>query len=37
LDKVWRALECKILVYCMVIWNILLQFGIIYGRLVILW
>jgi hypothetical protein len=34
LGKFWRALEWKMLVYFMVIWNILLPFGIFYGRLV---
>jgi hypothetical protein len=34
LDKIWRALEWKTLSYSMTIWNILLPFGIIYGRLV---
>jgi hypothetical protein len=34
LGKFWRALEWKILVYFMTIWNILLPFGIIYARLV---
>jgi hypothetical protein len=30
----WRALECKMLLYFMTIWNILRLFGTIYGRLV---
>jgi uncharacterized Tic20 family protein len=33
LGKFWRALEWKILVYFMTIWNILLPFGIVYGHL----
>jgi hypothetical protein len=37
LGKFCRALECKMLVYFMVIWNILGLFGIFYGHLVILW
>jgi hypothetical protein len=37
LGKFWRALERKMLVYFMVIWNILLSFGILYGHLVMLW
>jgi hypothetical protein len=32
--KIWRALEWKMLLIFMTIWNILLQFGIIYGLLV---
>jgi hypothetical protein len=36
LGKFWRALEWKMRVYFMVIWNILLSFGIFYGYLVIL-
>jgi hypothetical protein len=28
----WWALECKMLLYFMTIWNILRPFGIIYGR-----
>jgi hypothetical protein len=35
LGKFWRALEWKILVYNMAIWNILGPFVIIYGRLVL--
>jgi hypothetical protein len=34
LGKFWRALEWKMLVYFMTIWNILRQFGITYGRFV---
>jgi hypothetical protein len=34
LGKFWRALEWKMFVYFMTIWNILLPFGIIYGLLV---
>jgi hypothetical protein len=34
LGKFWRALERKMLVYFMTIWNILRPFGIIYGRFV---
>jgi hypothetical protein len=34
LGKFWRALEWKILVYFMTIWNILLQLGISYALLV---
>jgi hypothetical protein len=34
LGKIWRALERKMLPYCMTIWNILVPFGVIYGRLV---
>jgi uncharacterized membrane protein len=34
LDKFWRALLWKMLVYFMTIWNILRTFGIICGRLV---
>jgi hypothetical protein len=34
LGKFWRALEWKMLVYFMTIWNILWPFGIIFGRLV---
>jgi hypothetical protein len=37
LGKFWRALEWKMLVYFMPIWNILRAFGICYGHLVILW
>jgi hypothetical protein len=36
LGKIWRALERKMLPYCMTIWNILVPFGVIYGRLVCL-
>jgi hypothetical protein len=32
--KIWRALEWKMLLYFMTIWNILRPFGIIYGLLV---
>jgi hypothetical protein len=35
LGKFWRALEWKMLVYFMVIWNILRPFRIYYGHLVI--
>jgi hypothetical protein len=31
LGKFWRALELKMLVYFMTIWNILGPFGVIYG------
>jgi hypothetical protein len=34
LGKIWWALEWKMLSYFMAIWNILLPFGLIYGRLV---
>jgi hypothetical protein len=34
MSKFWGALEWKILVYFMTIWNILLPFGIMYGHLV---
>jgi hypothetical protein len=34
MGKFWRALEWKMLVYFMTIWNNLWPFGIIYGRLV---
>jgi hypothetical protein len=34
LGKFWRALEWKMLVYCMNIWNILRPFVIIYGHLI---
>jgi hypothetical protein len=34
LGKFWRALEWKMLVYFMTIWNILRPFGITYGRLI---
>jgi hypothetical protein len=37
LGKFWRALERKMLVYFMVIWNILRPFGVFYGYLVKLW
>jgi hypothetical protein len=40
LGKFWRALEWKMLVYFMTIWNIIHPFGIIYGRfvsLVVIW
>jgi hypothetical protein len=30
--KFWRALEWKMLVYFMVVWNILRAFGIFYGH-----
>jgi hypothetical protein len=33
LGKFWRALEWKMLVYVMVIWNILRSVGIFYGHL----
>jgi hypothetical protein len=33
LGKFWRALEWKVLVYIMTIWNILRPFGKTYGRL----
>jgi hypothetical protein len=32
--KFWRALEWKMFVYFMTVWNILRPFGIIYGRLI---
>jgi hypothetical protein len=32
--KIWRALEWKMLLYFMTIWNILRPFGIIFGLLV---
>jgi hypothetical protein len=35
LGKFWRALECKMLVYFMPIWNILRPVGIVYVHLVI--
>jgi hypothetical protein len=34
LGKFWMALNCSLLVYSMIIWNILWPFGIIYDRLV---
>jgi hypothetical protein len=34
--KFWRALEWKMLLYFMIIWNFKLPFGIIFGRLVYL-
>jgi hypothetical protein len=34
LGKFWRALELKMFVYFITIWNILQPFGIIYGCLV---
>jgi hypothetical protein len=34
LDKFWRALDWKILIYFMDIWNILQTFGIYYDHLV---
>jgi hypothetical protein len=34
LGKFWRALELKMLLHLMTIWNILWPFGVIYGRLV---
>jgi hypothetical protein len=37
LGKFVRALEWKILVYFMPIWNILWTFGVFYGHWVILW
>jgi hypothetical protein len=36
LDKFLRALEWKMLVYFIPLWNILLPFGIFYGHLVLL-
>jgi hypothetical protein len=36
LGKFWRALEWKMLLYFMIIWNFNLPFGIIHGRLVYL-
>jgi hypothetical protein len=35
LGKFWRALEWKMLVYFMVIWDTLRQFGLFYGHLII--
>jgi hypothetical protein len=32
--KFWGALDCKLLIYCMAIWNILRTFGIFYDHLV---
>jgi hypothetical protein len=37
LGKFWRALEWKMMVYFMVIWNILRSVGIFYGHLIKLW
>jgi hypothetical protein len=37
LGKFWGAVECKMLAYFMVIWNILRSFGIFCGHLVVLW
>jgi hypothetical protein len=37
LGKFWTALEWKMLLYFMVIWNILRPFGIFYGHLLMLW
>jgi hypothetical protein len=40
LGKFWRALEWKMFVYLMFIWNILWPFGIFYGHfgnVVIIW
>jgi hypothetical protein len=37
LGKFWRALEWKIFVYSMAIWNIYGLFGIFYGELVSIW
>jgi hypothetical protein len=40
LGKFWSALDWKILIYFMVIWNILRSFGIFYGHLeyfVVIW
>jgi hypothetical protein len=37
LGKFWMALEWKMFVYFMVIWNILRPFGIPYGQEVMLW
>jgi hypothetical protein len=34
LGKFWRALEWKMLLYFMIIWNILWPFGMMYGSLV---
>jgi hypothetical protein len=34
LGKFWRALEWKMLLYFMIIWNILWPYGIMYGSLV---
>jgi hypothetical protein len=34
LGEIWRALERNMLSYFVTIWNILLPFGVIYGRLV---
>jgi hypothetical protein len=36
LGKFWRALEWKMLVYSIVIWYTLQQYGILYGHLVML-
>jgi hypothetical protein len=36
LGTLWRALECKILLYFLAIWNILRPLDIFYGRLMIL-
>jgi hypothetical protein len=35
LGKLWSSIECKMFVYFMTIWNILLPFGLIYGRLIV--
>jgi hypothetical protein len=37
LGKFWKALEWKMVVYVMPIWNISRPFGIFYGALVVLW
>jgi hypothetical protein len=37
LGMFWRALDWKMLVYFIIIWNILRSFGIFYGHLVMLW
>jgi hypothetical protein len=34
LDKFWRALDRKMLIYFMAVWNILQTFGIFYDHLV---
>jgi hypothetical protein len=34
LGKFWKALDWKMLIYLMAIWNILQTFGIFYGHLV---
>jgi hypothetical protein len=35
LGKFWRALKWKMLVHFMAVWDILWQFGVFYGHLVI--